>query len=68
LPPSISGGTLSWKICVSVAKYEGETVWTGLREGHTAERRKHFFVDLIVLAGVIVILALCNCFKLFTSY
>jgi hypothetical protein len=55
-------------MCLPLAKYEGKAVRTRLREGGSRERSKLSFVDPVVLAGVIVILALCNCSKLFTSY
>jgi hypothetical protein len=32
------------------------------------EENKLSFVDPVALAGVMLILALCNCAKLFTSY
>jgi hypothetical protein len=68
LAASEFGSTLSGEIWVPAAKYEGKTLRTELGEERSREGSKLCFVDPIVLAGVIVILGLCNCSKLFTSY
>jgi hypothetical protein len=68
LPSGITGSPLPGKILVPAAKYEGETGWREWREEHDTTGRRLSLIDPVVLAGVIVILALCICSKLFTSY
>jgi hypothetical protein len=64
----MSESKLSREICISPAKYEGKTAGALSGAGRVAEGNRLSFVGPVALAGVIIILALCNCSKLFTSY